>query len=71
MHLDSEGQDCTSLSEVRKEAMHALPEIAKSEIPKDGDKQTFTLFVRDEQDRPVYTATITFSGIWVCSNPPE
>ncbi|MBB3903984.1 hypothetical protein GGR33_003498 [Methylobacterium brachythecii] len=45
--------------------MHSLPEIARDEIPKDGDQQAYTVLVRDEHNLTVYTATLTFAGLWV------
>nr|WP_131119087.1 hypothetical protein [Lichenihabitans psoromatis] len=65
MRIDKVGLELGDVSDVRGEAMRALPSIAKDEIPKDGDKQVFTVFVRDEDSRPIYTATITFAGLWV------
>jgi hypothetical protein len=47
------------------EAMRGLPEIASDEVPADGDRQTFTVMVTDEDGKPVYTATLNFTGIWL------
>jgi hypothetical protein len=63
---DPEGHECSNLSEVRQEAMRALPEIARQAIPnRDADAQAFTVLVRDEQGATIYTATITFAGLWM------
>ncbi len=70
MHLDDEGQECETLSDVRVQAMLALPAIAKDLIPADGDKRTFTVIVRDQNYRVVYTATLAFAGLWVYAAPP-
>ncbi|CAO4134676.1 hypothetical protein OFEAOIEE_LOCUS2411 [Methylorubrum extorquens] len=46
--------------------MHALPEIARQEIPKlAADTQAFTVAVRNEQGQTVCTATLTFAGLWM------
>jgi hypothetical protein len=66
---DNQGVELASLNHVRREAMRVLPEIARDEVPRDGDHQSFTVLVTDERDHPVYTATLTFAGIWL--NQPE
>ncbi|SDA28891.1 hypothetical protein SAMN02799622_04365 [Methylobacterium sp. UNC378MF] len=43
--------------------MIARPDVARREIPSDGDRQTDTVIVRDEARVPVYTATLTFTGL--------
>jgi hypothetical protein len=60
---DSEGTDCADFEAARREAMIALPEISRWAIPADGDKQAFTVLVRDEDGALVYTATLTFAGL--------
>lgn len=57
-------------AQIRHEAMQALPAIARDEIPKDGDRQAFTIMVRDENNLTVYTATLTFAGLWMGNVPP-
>lgn len=64
LHQDTEGTECARLEEVRKEAMNALPEIARYAIPTDGDQQAFTVFARDEEGSLIYTATLTYTGMW-------
>ncbi|MFK5597953.1 DUF6894 family protein [Methylobacterium sp. HMF5984] len=70
MHRDPVGQECEGPDEVRSEAMHALPAIAKEKVPKDGNKQAYTILVRNERNVTVYTATLTFAGIWLGENEP-
>jgi hypothetical protein len=36
-----------------------LPALAKDEIPKDGERQAFTMLVRNETKVTVYAATLT------------
>jgi hypothetical protein len=62
---DTEGSELDSLEKVRAEAMYALPEIAKDEVPQDGDRQAFAVLVTDEQGKPIYSATLTFAGLWL------
>lgn len=44
-----------------------LPEVARWEIPKDGDHRSFSVFVRDESGAIVYTGTLTYSGLRLTS----
>lgn len=62
---DELGVECSDLEAVRLQAMRTLPEIAKDEVPTDGDRQTFTVMVTDEDGRPVYTAALNFTGLWL------
>lgn len=39
------------------------PDVARWEIPSDGDRQTYTVIVRDAAGAPIYTATLTFTGL--------
>ncbi len=72
LRRDAEGGEYDDDEDVRQEARKALPEIAKGEIPRDGDKQTFTVIVRDENNATVYTATMTYAGLWLADVPiPE
>ncbi len=62
---DEEGTELPNVATVRLEAMRALPAIARDEVPKDGDRQAFTVLVRDEAGKPTYSATLTFAGLWL------
>ncbi|GJE73316.1 hypothetical protein CHKEEEPN_4880 [Methylorubrum podarium] len=42
-HRDEDGTECADLDAVRREAMIFLPEIARWEIPKDGNQRAFTV----------------------------
>jgi hypothetical protein len=50
--------------------MHVLPAIARDTIPKDGNRQSFTVLVRNERDLTVYTATLSFAGLWLGEDDP-
>lgn len=63
--IDDHGQDCAALEQVRTEAMRTLPSIAKDEVAKDGDRQAYTVLVMDEGGKPVYSATLSFAGLWL------
>ncbi|MCJ2128033.1 DUF6894 family protein [Methylobacterium sp. E-045] len=67
---DSVGSECSGRAEVREEAMHALPALAKDKVPQDGDTQAFTVSVRNEMNVTVYTATLTYAGIWFGEDIP-
>lgn len=56
LHPDNEGTEHAHFASVRKEAMAALPEIARWVIPARGDNQAFTVLVRNESGAIVYTA---------------
>lgn len=62
---DDTGTECADLDAVRQQAVRALSDIAREEIPKDGDRRTFTVLVTDENGRPVYSATLNFTGQWL------
>jgi hypothetical protein len=62
---DDTGLELPDLHAVRREAMHALPEIARDELPRDGDCQKIALLATGEDGRPVYSATLNYSGLWL------
>lgn len=62
---DDEGTECADLDAVRMQAVRTLPDIAREEIPKDGDRRTFTVLVTDEEGHPVYSATLNYTGLWL------
>lgn len=68
---DHEGSEFANLEQVRVEAMHTLPEIAKDQVPKDGNRQAYMVLVTDEAGGPVYSATLTFAGLWLNSDAAE
>jgi len=60
---EESGTACADLEAACREAMIARPDLARWEIPSDGNRQTDTVIVRDEARVPVYTATLTFTGL--------
>ena len=72
LQRDPIGNECEGPEAVRYEAMKTLPLLAKDTIPRDGDRQAFTVAVRNENNVTVYTATLTFAGLWMGDVPiPE
>lgn len=65
LQRDNEGIECASMNDVRAEVMRFLPEFADEKVPADRDHRAFVMHVRDEKGRPVYVATVTFTGIWL------
>jgi hypothetical protein len=55
---DDEGLVLGSLEEAKKEAVTALPHMARDGLP-DGDYREFVVEVRDEAGRKVWTARLT------------
>lgn len=62
---DDTGVEFATLDEVRAQAIRTLPDIAREDIPNGGDHRTFTVLVTDDAEKPVYTATLTFAGLWL------
>ncbi|AWN40762.1 DUF6894 family protein [Methylobacterium durans] len=61
--VDDTGTELAGPDEAYAKAKSLLPNIAREDIPKGGDQSTFTVLVRDEDDYPVYSATLTYSGV--------
>ena len=61
--IDDVGTELADFEAARHEAMGFLPEIARWAIPQDGDKQAFTVLIRDEAGVVLYTATLSFAGV--------
>lgn len=62
---DDEGSVCADLKAAAAAAKRLLPEIALSDVPKDKERQTYTVLVTDEEGHPVYSAALTFVGTWL------
>ena len=62
---DEEGTELPTVEAVRKTAMNILPKIAADEIPMDGDRRHFVVLVTDDEGHPVYSATLTYTGMWL------
>lgn len=62
---DPVGVNLPDLAAVRREVVRFLPEIAQDELRRDErDAQTVVVVVRDEAGQPVYTANLSYAGIW-------
>ncbi|MCJ2103942.1 hypothetical protein MKK70_00790 [Methylobacterium sp. E-041] len=64
LRIDETGPECADLDAVRSAAMQILPEIARFEIG-NGDRHTFTVIARDVGRRPVFTTTLSLTGLWL------
>lgn len=62
---DDTGTECANDEAARALAIHTLPDIAREQIPKDGDRRAFTVLVTNAEGRPVYSATLTYAGLWL------
>jgi hypothetical protein len=62
---DGTGTELPDAEAARTAAMRFLPDIAREEIPRDGDQRAFVVLVTDEDGRPVYSATLNFAGLWL------
>ncbi|AWN34537.1 DUF6894 family protein [Methylobacterium radiodurans] len=61
---DEDGYELPDRDAARVEAIGALPDLARSQIP-DGDRRTFRVRVRDADGKPVYEASLTLDGRWL------
>ena len=62
---DDTGTECSDDEAARKIAIRTLPDIARDEIPKDGDQRSFVALIRDENGHPVFSATLSYAGVWL------
>ena len=69
--IDDLEVDVETIEQVRIEAMRVLPAVATDEVPRDGDQQAYTVVVTNQQRRPVYTATLSFAGVWLNQSGDE
>ena len=58
-----EGIELPGPKEARREALSALPDMARDTIP-DGDERTLKATVRDETNAIVFEGTLTLKGTW-------
>ena len=63
MQRDETGTDFAIAEEVIKAARGFLPDVAREEIPKNGDCRHFVVLVRDQHGNPFYSATLAFTGL--------
>jgi hypothetical protein len=61
---DEVGFDCASESEMRDQAIIALPSMARDELP-DGDHHCFWVKVRDGNGRYVFYASLELKTHWL------
>lgn len=62
---DEVGVELADIAMVRLEAQRLLPDIARSEIPRDADQSMFRVLVTDEEGHAVYSAALSYAGLWL------
>ena len=65
LQKDVDGVELASFEDARKEAQIILPSIAYDSIPRDGDHKSFVVLVTDADGQPVYSATLSYNGVWL------
>ena len=60
---DEIGIELADLARVRVEAIEALPDIAREELP-DGNQRLMAVQARDEENRVVFKASLNFKAEW-------
>lgn len=66
---DDEGTECATLDIACLHARYVLPEIVHHELRRGAEATAYTVLVRDEEDYPVYSATLSFSGLKLKPGP--
>ena len=61
---DEIGLDCSSLRDVRAEAIRVLPDIAREVMP-DGDRRTLRTIVRDQNGQEIFEASLALEAHWL------
>ena len=64
MQKDDEGTEFSNLEDVRKAAMRLIADVAREAIPEKGDQRSFVVVVTDENRSSIYSATLTYTGLW-------
>ena len=59
---DQEGLELPDWEAARKEAIKVLPDIARDELPNNGNRRDIIADVRDETGRIVFTAHLSFAA---------
>jgi hypothetical protein len=65
IHFDECGIECDNLDEARAMGLRFLSELNRDDMAKGGDRYAITVLITDEDHRPVYTATLSLTGIWL------
>lgn len=60
---DGEGFELVGIDAARVEALDALPDMARHKLPEQ-DQRTFSVRVRDEDGKLIYTASLNLVGEW-------
>ena len=65
IQVDEIGTECATADEVRQSAMLLLPDLAREATPGAGDQFSYVVVVRGENGRPVFSATLSLTGLWL------
>ena len=65
LQKDEDGVELPTFEAARKEAQTILPAIAYDTIPQNGDHKSFVVLVTDDDGQPVYSATLSYNGVWL------
>ncbi|MGX9982944.1 DUF6894 family protein [Methylobacterium fujisawaense] len=65
MHLDEFGMESINLEDARSIGLRLLSELNRDDIAKGCDRYALTVLISDEDHHPVYTATLSLTGIWL------
>lgn len=65
MQKDDEGTEFANLEDVRTAAMRLISDVARDAIYNGGDHRSFVVVVADENAVSVYSATLTYTGLWM------
>ncbi|WP_279358156.1 DUF6894 family protein [Methylobacterium indicum] len=60
---DDMGTELDGVDQAIAQAKRTLPAIVPDHMTHDADSLSLTMVVRDEARKPVYTATLSFSGL--------
>lgn len=60
---DDVGIDCVDLEDARQQVRRSLPDMARDVLAVDQTLHRMSIVVRDEGNKPVYRATLTFDEI--------
>ena len=63
VHVDDVGIELENPEQACREARQSLSDIASEEIFEGGERRSFLVLVRDDQNAPIYTANLNYTGL--------
>lgn len=67
---DEDGIELHHPRDVRNHAIAVLPNLARDVLP-DGDRREFTVTVRDDGNRSIFRASLSFRAGWLIDPPGD